>query len=162
MAPTPLQKAKELEAFRVRAIRDFVDESKVSRSAGDVWHIYGPVMYRPRVEVAVVRVDKACSYEQNTNLIMRSGNDHVGQSGTFRKAGEMYVIVNPHFYLVDVNESIFKVNTPMILSALNAIKLTASINLKDVYGKTRKAGDIWLVNREMAAWHTLTLHEELV
>ncbi len=57
MSPTLLQKAKELEAFRVRATRDFVDDNQVSRSAGDVWHIYGPVMYRPRVEEAVVRID---------------------------------------------------------------------------------------------------------
>jgi major vault protein len=93
---------------------------------------------------------------------MKSENDHESQDGTLRKAGEMYVIINPHFYLCDVNETIVKVNTPIILSSLKAIKLSASINLKDVYGKTRKAGDIWLISRELAAWHTLNLHEELV
>lgn len=143
-------------------MRDFTDQNKVKRSAGDVWHIYGPVLYRPRVDTMVIKVDKARTYPDNTNLIMRAENDHLGQDGVQRKAGEMYVILNPHYYLCDVNESIVHVNEPIILTSRKALKLKAAINLKDVYGKTRKAGDIWLVTHKEAAWHSLNLHEEIV
>lgn len=160
--PTPMEKAYQMEAFRVKALRDFTDTNNEKRYAGDIWHIPGPMLYRPRVETQMTQIDKACTYPQNTNLIMRADNTHITCDGLKKSPGDLYVIVNPHHYLSDVNETIVQVNHPHILSTLSAIKLTASVNLTDVYGKNRKAGDIWLVTKDMAASHTLNLHEELI
>lgn len=34
--------------------------------------------------------------------------------------------------------------------------------MTDVYGKVRKAGDVWLITKDITPSHTLNLHEELV
>ena len=41
-------------AFRLEAKRDFTDENKVKRFAGEEWLEEGPKIYIPRMEVSIV------------------------------------------------------------------------------------------------------------
>lgn len=134
----------------------------MNRSAGDIWHVYGPCMYRPRIETELLQLDDSTTYPENTNLIMKAKHDFTSKDQVHRKAGDLYVIKDPRYYLCDVNETILEVNLPIILSSLQSIKLTAKINMTDVYGKVRKAGDVWLITKHITASHTLNLHEQLV
>jgi len=119
-------------------------------------------MFRPKIETELLQLDDSTTYSENTNLIMKAKHDFLSKDHVQRKAGDLYVIKDPKYYLCDVNESILLVNQPIILSSLTSIKLSAKINITDVYGKVRKAGDVWLITKDITASHTLNLHEELV
>ena len=93
--PSSLVMVDQLQAFRVKALRDFTDENNVKRNAGDIYHIYGPGLYRPRIEQSLIKIESAQVFNQNVNLIMKAIHNFTTQNGVERKAGESYVIKNP-------------------------------------------------------------------
>eukprot|EP00826_Nyctotherus_ovalis_P051824 TRINITY_DN649_c0_g1_i15.p1 TRINITY_DN649_c0_g1~~TRINITY_DN649_c0_g1_i15.p1 ORF type:complete len:633 (-),score=259.21 TRINITY_DN649_c0_g1_i15:188-2086(-) len=64
--------------------------------------------------------------------------------------------------LPGINEILVEVVSAVILTDYKAIHLTATRTFVDVYGKERKAGEEWLVTKEMASTHISDVYEKIV
>lgn len=49
-----------------------------------------------------------------------------------------------------------------VLNEVSALHIKALKNFTDVYGKERKAGEEWLVDKKIADVHIIDAHEELL
>jgi major vault protein len=153
---SPLQVVAPNTALKLRAIRDVkVDDKDIY--AGDEWLFRGPGTYIPRVEVQVVEIVRATIIGPNQALRLRSKKDF----GT-RRTAEEWIVRTPGAFLPDVSEEIVATLNAVILTDKKALHLRASRTFKDYYGKTRKAGEEWLVTKELAEKHIPDVNEIVV
>jgi len=159
---SPLQVVAPNTALRLRALRDFTDESGKEYRAGDEWLFRGPSTYRPRVEVQVVEVVKAVIIGPNQALRLRARRDFVDATGKKRIYGEEWLVREEGPYLPSVDEEIRETVSAYILSEKKALQLEAITTFTDVYGRTRKSGDQWLVTVNDAEAHIPDVNERVI
>ena len=93
-------------AFKLEAIRDFEDEDKTKRVAGDEWLVFGPKLYFPRVDVRFVKVIKPHIVHSNEALRVKAIKECKDMEGNDRKAGEEWLIRKQGFYLPGIDEEV--------------------------------------------------------
>jgi len=157
----PLQVVAPNSALRLKAARDFVD-GKTKRSAGDEWLYAGPGTYIPRIEVQVVEVVKAIILKPHTALKLRARKACTDANGVNRKAGEEWLVRESGAYLPRVDEDIVEQVNAHVLTYKTALHIRATRTFVDVSGKTRKAGEEWLVTSQDAEVYICDVYEELV
>lgn len=162
LAPKALLVVKELNAFKVEAIRNFVAENGIERNAGDEWLIEGPCTYYPRIEEKLVTMINTQVIMEAQALRLRARQFLVDKSGIKRKAGEEWLVRTPGSYLPGVFEEVVELQRPFILNESRAIHLRASQNFVDVYKQARKAGEEWLITMINTSHHVLDIYEEFV
>jgi len=158
---SPLQVIAANAALRLRAIRDFEDD-KAHISAGDEWLFPGPATYFPSVNVSVVEVVRSTIIKQNEALRIRARRKMTDRNGNERQSGEEWLYHTPGAYLPGVDEEITDCVKAIVLTDKKAIHLRARKTFKDVFGKTRKAGQEWLVTIKDAETHIPDVYEEFV
>jgi len=158
----PLQVVAANAALRLRCIRDFTDKSGKQRSAGDEWLFPGPGTYFPAVEVHVVEAIRATIIRENQALKLSARRRMVDTNGVERQAGEEWLIRTPGAYLPGVDESVVETVKAHVLTDKKALHLKAKRTFDDVFGKTRKAGQEWLVTFNDAETHIPDVYEEVV
>lgn len=149
-------------AFKLKAVRDFVDETGKKRNAGDEWLFIGPASYIPKIECSVVEEVKPFVINPNKALKIRAKRATKDCYGNDRKAGEEWLIRESGAYLPLVDEEIVAEVKAIVLTEKNAIHLRAVQNFTDVYKKPRKAGEEWLVTLKETDTHIPDVHEEVV
>jgi major vault protein len=159
---SPLQVVAPNAALRLRAIRDFVDENKIARVAGDEWLFEGPGTYKPRVEVQVVEITRAIIIKPNQALKLRARKACIDRQGIERKAGEEWLVRSSGAYLPGVDEEVVETANAYILTDKKALHLKATKTFSDVFGKERKAGEEWLVTSADAEIHIPDVYEQVV
>jgi len=157
----PLSVVAPNTALRLKAIRDFTDETGIVRKAGDEW-LFPEGTYIPRVEVQVVEVIKAVIVKPNQALRLRARKITLDKNGAERKAGEEWLWKQSGAYLPGVDEEVVDTLNAYVLTEKKALHLRATRNFKDVFGKTRRAGEEWLVTFKEAETHILDVYETLV
>ena len=125
----------------------------MQRISGDEWLLYGPLSYTPNVHVDVAESINAYIIKDNTALKLEAIKDCVDCNGKARKAGEKWLIKKTGAYIPGVWERVKTVVSAYILTSKEALHLVAKVSFMDVYGVQRKAGEEWLVTKEMAELH---------
>ena len=159
---TPLQVVAPNTALRLKSSRDFTDTDGSKRIAGDEWLFEGPGTYIPRVEVQVAEVVKARILKPNEALKLRAKKETVDRFGKKRMAGEEYLVKQTGAYLPSVDEDVVDTIKAITLTDKKALHLRATRTFDDVFGKTRKAGEEWLVTIDMVEVHIPDVYEEVV
>jgi len=158
---TPLQVVAPNTALKVKCIRDFTDENKKVRKAGDEW-LFETGTYIPRIEVQVVEIVKAVVIKPDQALKLRARKAFIDKQGKDRKAGEEYLFKQSGAYIPSVDEEVLDTLTAYILTPSRALHLRATRTFTDVFGKNRKAGEEWLVTSKQAETHIIDVFEQLV
>ncbi len=159
---TPLQVVAPNTALRLKATRDFTDEEGVTRRAGDEWLVEGPKTYIPRVEAQVAEIVRCVIVKPNQALKLRARKDTIDRNETKRAAGEEWLVKTTGAYLPGVDEDLAETINAVVLTDKKALHLRATRTFKDVFGKTRKAGEEWLGTLEDAETHIPDVYEQVV
>jgi major vault protein len=159
---TPLQVVAANAALRLRCIRDFTDKSGNERQAGDEWLFRGPGTYTPAVEVHVVEAIRATIIKENQALKLTARRRMTDKDNVERQAGEEWLVRTAGAYLPEVDESVVETVRAHVLTDKKALHLKAKKTFVDVFKKTRKAGQEWLVTFGDAETHIPDVYEEVV
>eukprot|EP00826_Nyctotherus_ovalis_P056628 TRINITY_DN7686_c0_g1_i1.p1 TRINITY_DN7686_c0_g1~~TRINITY_DN7686_c0_g1_i1.p1 ORF type:complete len:856 (+),score=360.74 TRINITY_DN7686_c0_g1_i1:194-2761(+) len=167
--PFPLYPGEELEkpttpyrivetnmGLIIKALRDFDD-----KHAGDRWLFKGPGVYIPKIQEEIEKEISASIIKQNQALKIRTLRDTTVK-GIKRKAGEVWLEREQGAYLPSVDEEIITSIEGKVLTDKKALHLKATANFKDHYGIERRAGEEWLVTKEMAEVHIRDVYEDIV
>ena len=149
-------------AYMLRASREFLDENKILRQAGDEWLFYGPGTYIPRIEQIVAKEVQFRKIKINQALKLSAQRELVDRNGVTRKAGEQWLISTPGAYLPGVYETVEEVVNAKIITDSQAIHLRAARAFTDAYDIKRKAGEEWLITSKQSSIHILDVYEEFV
>ena len=142
---TLLTVVASLEALRLNVIRDFTDENKQERKAGDQLLFEGPGTFVPRKEVSVVGQHKAIVVKPNTAIKLRATRETVDRNGKKRVAGEEWMIKKNGAYLPGVYEEVVETCKATFLTDKVAVHVTATQTFTDETGKQRKSGEEYLI-----------------
>jgi len=154
---SPLQVVAPNTALRLRAIRDFAD-----RKAGDEWLFKGPGTYKPRVEVQVVEVVKAVIIGPNQALRLKARRETTSSDNKPRTAGEEWLVREEGAYLPNVDEEIRETVSAYVLTEKKALQLEAIATFSDEFGRTRKAGEQWLITLGDSETHIADVNERVI
>ena len=149
-------------AYMLRASREFLDENKILRQAGDEWLFYGPGTYIPKVECEIIKEINPLTVRPNCALKLRAIRATKDKYGNERKAGEEWLIRETGDYLPQVNEEFVLEFKAIILTEQKAIHLRAIKSFTDVYHNDRKAGEEWLLTIKDTDTHIPDVYEVLV
>jgi major vault protein len=158
---TPLQVVTPNTALKVKCIRDFTDEKKNVKKAGDEW-LFEVGTYIPRIEVTVLEIVKAVIIRPDQALKLRARKAFVDKSGKERKAGEEYLYKVSGAYIPSVDEEVLDTLTAYILTPQRALHLRATRTYTDVFKKPRKAGEEWIVTYKDTETYIIDIFEQLV
>jgi major vault protein len=157
---TPLQVVAPNSALKLRAGRD-VELDGQKYLAGDEWLFKGPGTYIPRVEVTVVEVVNARVVKPLQALRLKA-KKRFTHNGVVRKAGEEYLHKEIGAYIPHVDEEVVETVNAFVLTEKKALALRAKQTFVDTFGKTRKAGEEWLVTLQDAESHIPDVSEQVV
>jgi major vault protein len=153
---TPYKVVENNTALIIRAIRDFED-----KHAGDKWLFKGPGVYIPKVDEEIEKQIEAIIIKQNQALKIKAIRD-TEVKGVKRSAGEIWLERDQGSYLPSVDEEVITPIEGKVLTDKKAIHLRATANFKDRYGIERKAGEEWLITKELAEVHIRDVYEDIV
>ncbi|GFR31627.1 major vault protein [Trichonephila clavata] len=141
---TPLTVVPSNTALRLKAIRDFEDDT-IKRIAGDEWLFEGPGTFIPRKEVEVLETISAIVINPNQALKLRATAETVDRDGKERVTGEEWIVKKTGAYLPGAYEEIVDVVNAYVLTDKDAVHVKAKKTFVDEFGKTRKNGEEWLI-----------------
>ena len=127
----------EEEALLLRAVEACTDvaravdgtQAEVQRAPGDLWMVYGPTDYVPRVEVEIVEKRKAISLAENEGVYVR--DIHTGRVRA--EIGQSYMLKpNEELWAKELPEVV-----ELLLQAPGAIQVNNPPQLRAVRDKTR-------------------------
>lgn len=153
---TPYRVVETNTALVIKAIRDFDN-----MHAGDKWLVKGPKVYIPKIEEEIEKEISASIIKQNQALKIRALRDTT-INGVERKAGEVWLEREQGAYLPSVDEEVVNSIEGKVLTDKKALHLRATADFVDHYGITRKAGEEWLVTKNMAEVHIRDVYEDIV
>lgn len=153
---TPFKVVENNCALVIKAIRNFEN-----RNAGDRWLFPGPGVYVPKVDEEIEKQIDAFIIKQNQALKIKAIRDTVVK-GNPRRAGEIWLEREQGAYLPGVDEEVISPMDGKVLTDKKALWLRATAKFTDVYKVERKAGEEWLVTKEMAEVHIRDVYEETV
>jgi len=162
---TPLQVVAPNTALRLKAIRDIEGSEKdkePARKAGDEWLFEGPGTYIPKIEVQVLEVIRAQIIKPNQALKLKARRQTTDRTGKVRGAGEEWIYRETGAYLPGVDEEVVEIVNAHVLTEKKALHLKATRTFTDVFGKSRKAGEEWLVTMADAETHICDVYEQVV
>eukprot|EP01132_Coremiostelium_polycephalum_P010146 gene10146-12446_t len=164
--PIPLQIVHANKALRLTCVRDFVevlaDKTEIKRVVGDEWLFEGPGTYYPRVEVQVVEGVEAVIIKENMALKLRARLGFVDRKVVNRQPGEEWIIRESGAYLPGVYEQIVGFINALVLTDRNAFQLLALRSFVDILGKTRKAGEEWIITHKECDTYIPDVNEKVV
>jgi len=140
------------EALKLRANR-YYEDSEAKRHAGDEWLHRGPCSYVPRIECEILEIVKPITIKSNVALRIRAKRETVDKYGNKRKAGAEWLVRETGYYLPGVDEEVMGDVKAIVLTEKTALQLRALETHEDVYGKTRKTGEEWLVTLKDSDTH---------
>ena len=161
-AVTPLKIVTANTALRLRSILDFEDADGTKRVAGDEWLFEGPGTYIPRKEVAVDETIRSTVIKPNQAIKLRARKETFDRNGNPRVVGQEWLVTSRGAYLPGAYEEVIDVVDAVVLTEKKALHLQAKMTFKDVYGKTRKSGEEWLVTFQDAETHIPDVNEEVL
>jgi len=155
-----LQVVAPNSALKLRCSRDLVIDN-YKYLAGDEWLFKGPGTYTPRVEVTVVEVVNARVVKPLQALKLKA-KKRFESNGVIRKAGEEYLHKEIGAYIPHVDEEVMETVNAFVLTEKKALALRAKQTFTDCFGKSRKAGEEWLVTLQDAESHIPDVCEQVV
>ncbi|OMJ90126.1 hypothetical protein SteCoe_7621 [Stentor coeruleus] len=149
-------------AYMIRALRDFTDDLNSIHSAGDEWLYYGPGSYIPRIECEIIREVLPITVRPDIALKMRAIRATTDKYNILRQAGEEWLIQEPGDYLPQVDEDYVEEVKAIVLTEKKALHLRAIKSFIDIYKKSRKAGEEWILTLKDTDTHIPDVYEQLV
>jgi len=93
---------------------------------------------------------------------LRAKNKFTDRNGTERKAGEEWLWRKTGAFIPDVDEDVVQKIIAEVLTDQTGIHLRATKTFEDKGGKSRKAGEEWLVTGEHASLYIPDVHETII
>ena len=149
-------------ALKVKALRDFTAADGTRRRAGDEWQIPGPSVYVPRIEEERVQMQEPIVLDVNKAIKIRAKFACNDAAGNLRQPGEEWLIRRPGQYILGIHEVLIEVVNGLIITDKKGLHLTATRTFTDVYGEPRRAGEEWLITKEIASVHICDVYEKVV
>jgi len=149
------------EAILIKVKRTYADGS-VTRMAGSLYQMKGPMTYMPRKEEDFVEKVQRTIIKTNTALRLMATNEFVDRDGVHRKNGENWLYTTQGSFLPDVYEKIMKVMSGYVLTDKLALHIEAQQDFTDSHGVQRKAGDKWLVTNDISATYMPGVYETVL
>ncbi|CAE7940385.1 mvpA, partial [Symbiodinium sp. KB8] len=158
----------------IRAIRPFHDEeADVDRVPGDEWLFVGPGTYEviDSIKAIIIQTGEALQLratrgkhelQQHALPSLPTFAEFITPDGVERKAGEEWLVRKSGAYMPQVEEEVVNKLKATVLTDKIALYLRAARDFVDVYGIERKAGEEWLVTKDMATHHITDVDEEMV
>lgn len=126
MAPTSFKQIQQNTALKLNCVQPFTDEEKkVERCAGDLYLIYGPATYIPRIEESILEEVKGYVIKPNTALLVKASRNTKDANDIQRRAGERWLIRKAGAYLPGVDEEIVEIRKAKVLTDKICIHLSA-------------------------------------
>jgi len=160
-----LKYIEELSYLVLRAkvkFTEIVGKEKTTRNPGDEWIFYGPNYYLPRDEIEILKEQKSRIIKDNQALILRAKKDFTDRNGIKRKAGDKWLMREKGAYLQDVQEEVEQVTDAHILDDETSLLLRADFDFEDYYVNKRKAGEEWLITKNISNTHIVDVFESLI
>ena len=82
--------------------------------------------------------------------------------GVVKYPGEEWMVREKGLYIPTERETVVMEVKPIVLTEKRALQLKAKKTFVDIFSKTRKAGEQWLVTHFMTDSHLVDVHEEIV
>nr|XP_040576729.1 major vault protein-like [Lepeophtheirus salmonis] len=159
---TPLTIVHSSSALLLKVIRNFTDEDKTERLAGDLYLFEGPGTYFPRKEVEVVKTITATVIHENEALKLSATRETLDRSGCKRVAGEEWLVRKSGAYLPLAYENVLMIVRAHIPQTDVAILVKANASFKDTFGVERKNGDQYLITLEDTSSFIPDVQEEIL
>jgi len=156
-----LQTVYQNKALRLEALQDLVDDNGTERVAGEQWLFEGPGTYVPRVDVKMLKREKALVVKENTALKLFAVQDTVDRFGNKRIAGEEWLVDKVGAYLPGTYEKFVEMVKAKVLTDKRALHLRAKKTFVDRFGTERKCGEEWLLTNKDIETYIPGVHEEL-
>lgn len=128
------------EAILLEAERDLQH-----KKAGEQWLVIGPTTYQPEVGVEIIRDVKCYMIAKDCGLMIRALLPGKCSKGVDRYPGEEWMVRQKGLYIPTERETVTNVVKPIVLTEKRALQLKAKKTFQDIFNKTRKAGEEWLV-----------------
>jgi len=160
----PLQIVEENVALRLKALRDFPEETnegKINRKAGQEWYFIGPGTYRPQIEVQVMERVLAIILRPDQALKVKAVDDCLDYQEKKRKAGEEWLVRIEGAYLPQVYEKVVETIQAYILTDKKALHVRAKSTFTTSTGTERKAGSEWLITNQVTESYIPGVYEEV-
>jgi len=160
----PLQIVEENVALRLKALRDFFEETsseKIRRKVGQEWYFIGPGTYKPLIEVQVVETVRAIILKPDQALKVKARDDCVDYQAHKRKAGEEWLVFKEGAYLPQVSEKALETIQAYILTDKKALHLRAKSTFTGSNEIERKAGSEWIVTNKITESYIPGVYEEV-
>jgi len=147
--PFPLYPGEELVELKEKQVvlrnqslsitvqEDYTDENGVEHYAGDFIHLDGPIVYVPRNEVLVEKVNDAWSILEGQAIAVEAWRDTEDRNGVQRCAGERYLYTEQGSYLPKIGESFIEIIEPEIITENVALMLESEVDHTDMFGIER-------------------------
>jgi major vault protein len=119
---------QEQQALLLKAKENFqeiIDGDNITREAGQLWMIYGPREYIPRLELEVVEKRKAIPLDQNEGVYIRN-----------LQTGELSLIRGPQAYMLAPYEVLWERKLPSIVE-----KILGAMATRFTEGRGNTAGE---------------------
>lgn len=156
-SPSSLTYIDSNEALHLRCIIQHLD-----KLAGEEWYFTGPGHYIPSQEVEIVKKVEQVIIEKNQALRLKAQKNLKDFYGKTRKAGEEWLIREEGAFLPLVGEEVVGLVTGDVLDDRTALHLEATADFTDFYGIERKAGEEWLLTRDIANCHICDVYEHKI
>lgn len=127
---------------------------------GDEWMIEGPCYVYNKPELEIVREVKSKIIVKPNALKIKALRNFTDSKGNKRVAGEQWLIYDEGAYLPHIFEEVVEEVKATILDEKTAIHLRALNSFVDIYNIERKAGEEWMISKEVAPYHTCGIYEE--
>lgn len=125
--------------------------------------IKGPTTFYPRKEHQVVGLVKALIISTVSVIALKAQRNLTDDEGIPRRAGEQWLYRKQGSYLPSNPYILYTGEVKgKLINDFVAIQLKAASDFKDIYGVSRKAGESWLVKKEIASIHFVDPYETFV
>jgi Major Vault Protein repeat domain len=141
--PIPFVVAAKDEALKLEVLRDYGNHK-----AGEVYHVYGPLTYIPRVEEKFISKVEKTVIKKNQALKLKAIKTFIDRSNTKRVIGDIWLHTEVGAYIPNPEEEVVKLIQGIVLTDKRGVILEATRNFTDEFNEERKAGQRWLVTNK--------------
>jgi len=150
----------ENQSLTINVLEDYTSGDGTNHLAGDLLNLNGPLVYVPRNEQEVKKVNKAWCIQDGEAITVEAWRDTKDRNGVERCAGEKYIYSKHGSYLPLSSEEFKEISNSEIITEHNALMLTSDVDHLDQFGVERKAGSRWLVTSDQCSEYIVDVYQK--
>ncbi|XP_070541280.1 major vault protein-like isoform X2 [Ptychodera flava] len=138
------------------------DDNGITRKAGDIWQLEGPLTYMPTAEAEILEIVQPMVISDGQALRIRAVIGFTDRNDVERISGQEWLVKKQGAYLKEVYEEVVEEQTAFTLTEEKALHLKATETIVDALGDKRLAGSEWLLTCEQIESYITDIGVEVV